>query len=225
MIPLLLLACASERGPRAGDGVAEFDGYIFRGPSAAEEQVLDTGEVVFHTADGDLAAEQPFEDYPGYWRVDIPVGVPYELTLRADDAWPVRWAGTAPGGDGAWFSGALFAGDLTLVDELLSTLGPPGHESMDPADTSVTHVVGSAWDAEAWDCARLRVNDAPATCYAVDAETGIAVEVTEGPLSYFVSLGLPAGPVTVDSGLGGVHTYAAEGGEIVYAFWFQGAPS
>lgn len=225
---LLLLAvvgCATERGPRAGSDVVEYDGYVFRGPTSANDDLLAEGAVVF-TVDGEVVeAAQPYSDYPGYWRANLAAGAPFDLRITGPDAWPAVWAGAAPSADGSWFSGALFGADVTQVSEFAATLAAPGHEAMDVADTSVVHLIGSAWDGEDWDCAQLTVNGAPAICYLQDPDTNTVEVVTSGPLTFFVSLGLDAGPVTLDSGLGGAYTWPAEGGDVVFAFWFQGAPS
>lgn len=219
---LLLLACTDERGPRDPSDPVEFDGYVFAGPTDQETQL--TGGTVVFTPDGGepVEAEQPYvDDYPGYWRADLPAGVPYSLRIVGNTGYPAVWRGTAPQADGSWFSGALFGADTDQVDTFLDSLDLPVTVSVQPlGEGAFAHLWGYPWDAEGWDCALVTVNGVRPLCYLQDPTTGFTSRVDSGPLSYFVALNLPPGAVVVDSGLGGQETYVAEGGDMVYAFWF-----
>lgn len=221
---LLLLACADERGPRDPADVVEYDGYVFAGPTDTELQ-LTGGSMVFTPDEGDVVeATQPFvDDFPGYWRAELPPGTPYTLRIVGDTGYPAVWRGTSPGADGSWFSGALFGADTDQVDAFLEGLDLPVSVVAEPlAGASVAHLWGYPWDAEGWDCGLLTVNGARPVCYLQDPSSGFTTRVESGPLTWFVALNLPPGEVTVDDGQGASETYVAEAGDMVYAFWFSG---
>ncbi len=219
----LLLACTDERGPRDPSDVVELDGYVYAGPTDPDVQL--TGGTLTFTPEGaePIAAEQPFvDDYPGYWRADVPASVPYSLRIVGNTGYPAVWRGTAPAADGSWFSGALFGADTDQVDTFLAGLELPTTITPAPlGEGEFAHVWGYPWVAEGWDCALVSVNGEPAICYLQDPTTGYTSRVDAGPFTYFVSLNLLPGEVVVDSGIGGAETYMAEGGDMVFAFWFS----
>lgn len=221
----LLLACAAERGPRDASDTVEYDGYVYQGPNASAETLLASGELRFELDDGEpVEAAQPYaEDYPGYWRAELPASAPFTLRIAADGAYPAVWRGVAPAADGAWFSGALFGGSTAEVDAWFAAFALPDAVRLQSlADGEVVHVWGAPWDADAWDCAAVRVADEPVYCFAQDAATGLVIPVESGPFTWFLAVNLQPGELVVDSGLGGRETYVARGGELVYAFWFLG---
>lgn len=219
----LLTACVDERGPRAAEDQVDYTGYLYQGPDVSDATRLADGSVVFTLdgVEGDervVEATQPYGDYPGYWSATLPSGAAYTLRIEAADAYPAIWAGNAPENDGNWFGGALFGGATTQVDDFLAAL------ALEADPTGVT-VIGGPWDPDAWDCAAVTIGGAGPHCFYQDPTTGALSEVRQGAFTWFVATGLPGGDVTVDSGLGGLHTYTALAGDLVYAFWFQGAPS
>lgn len=216
-----LLACGSERGPRDPGDVVEYDGYLYAGPDASSETLLATGTVRFRLDGGaEVLAEQPFaEDSPGYWRAELPASTPFALRVESEGAYPAVWRGVSPAADGSWYSGALFGGSKAEVDAWFATFGI----GVDPvAWGQSVQVWGAPWDAEAWDCAAVRVNGAPVACFAQDAATGTTVPVQSGAFTWFVATGLEPGGTLVESGLGGQELYDAVAGDLVYAFWFLG---
>jgi len=228
LVPLLFApyGCGSERGPRDAGDTVSYAGYIYAGPDTSSGNMATGGLTTFEVDGVGLPATEVAPDsYPGYWSIELPAKARYDLTITSEGAWTARWAGTAPATAGAWYSGALFGGAPAEVMTFLTALGVSGTGSLSPDDDTVVHVLGSAWDGENWDCAEVLVGGETPDCFAQDPETGVISRVRQGPFDYFVQLGLPAGPVTVDSGLGGTYTYPASGGDLVYAFWFQGAPS
>lgn len=226
VVLLAVGGCASERGPRPAEELVTWSGYVLGGPASTEEDVLAEGAVEFLTGEGEgVAAEAPYADYPGYWTVDLPPGIPVDVRVEAEGAWPALWAATTPSADASWFLGALFGARADSLEAFLAAMPtPPTLPDVDLDDPSQTHLIGSAWDGEAWDCAALTVNGEPPLCWLYDEETGAALLVDEGPVTWFAALHLTPGEVTLDSGIGGAHTWTAAGGEMVYAFWFQGAP-
>ena len=166
-----------------------------------------------------MEGSQPYEDYPGYFVVTLPQSVPVEVRVEAPGAFPALWAGWTPAAPGNWLAGTLFGGDPAYMADLWVGLGFPD-AAASLAGGEVVHVWGSPYDA-GWDCAAVLVGGAPPRCFAF-SDDGTVAEVTEGEFDYFVAFDLPPGDVVVDSGLGGVHTYPATGGEVVMAHFFVG---
>lgn len=228
---LTLLACegifeiGGERGPQEPDGEPiSWSGYVYRSPEAGEETQLESGSVWFSPDDGEaVEAEQLYDDYPGYWSVEIDPEVPVQIRLETETAWPTVWRATTPGAGASWLSGALFAADMEYMDAWVATLPGTGFASPgDLADGEVAHLWGSPYDS-GWDAADVRVNGEPADCFTV-ADDGTLERVTSGELDYFTAFDLEPGEVTVESGLGGSETWNVSGGEWIFAFFFVGNP-
>lgn len=215
-----LLACGDARGPRDPSDTVEYSGYVLSGPTDTETLLTD-GTATFTPDEGEaVEAEQPYEDYPGYWSAELPTGTPFTLRLAGSGAYPSVWRGRAPGADGTWFSGALFGAERTQVDTFLAGLDVPlGSSPAALGEGEVAHLWGYPWSAEGWDCALLTVNGEPALCYFQDPDTGSLTRVQQGAFTWFVALNLEPGGVVVDSGVGGAETYQVAGGDMVYAFW------
>lgn len=220
MLSLLLLAgCGAERGQRAFSEEVSFAGWVYESPSSTEaEAVLADATLTFDVAGALVAAEQPYEDYPGYWAVALPSAAPFTLRIEGEGLYPSVWAGDAPRSDGSWFSGALFGAEQGFLDDWLTTLAEGTGLSIGPLGGDNSHVWGYPLDGSVWDCAAVRVADERVHCFAVQ-EDGTLAEVTEGPLDYFFAFDLPPGDIVVDSGLGAVEVYPTTGGELVWAFW------
>ncbi len=216
-----LFACGysyftSLREPAPPGATVTWQGYVFQNPDALEDEVLTDGELTV-SADGEsFPFSQPFEEYPGYWYGEVPVGAEVALTIRGSGLRPARWGMTTPSGDGIWFSGALFGVQetwlLTLLEGLLL------QETIDGA----VLVWGAPLDGGTWDCADVTVNGAPVSCFSLD-EAGAVAAVDSGPFTWFFSLDVPAGPITVSTG-DVSFTYQAETREVVLAHWFEGSP-
>jgi hypothetical protein len=171
-----------------------------------------------------VLATEPYEDYPGYWSVDLPPSARFTVRLSTD---PVAvWRFWSPDRDASWFAGALFGADAVGVDALLTSLG----ESVRSLpESGLATVIGAPWgalwtgDTEAlWSCADIRVAGVAPVCFSVDAD-GVVSSVADGPLSYFVATDVPAGDVLVESGLGAEDTYPLAAGEVGMAYWFNGS--
>ena len=235
---VLAAGCAAEP---LDDGLVTWSGYVYTSPQA---DVLFSKFAVGATGDetlefvatvpaedgaedgaGGIAAEpvlatEPYEDYPGYWSVDLPPSARFTVRLSTD---PVAvWRFWSPDRDASWFAGALFGAEADGVDALLTSLGEVVRS---PADSGLATVIGAPWagDTEApWSCADIRVAGVAPACFSVDAD-GVVSSVADGPLSYFVATDLPAGDVRVESGLGAEDSYPLAAGEVGMAYWFHGS--
>lgn len=214
----LILACTSQREPSVAPESVNYSGYIMATPEAETETFVE-GTVSFTLEDQRVIfASQPDpENYPGYWSATLPAGAAYDLLITGPNTYPTRWAGQAPHNHGNWFTGALFAADHTAIDTLLTTIAPqaPGPKN------GATLLWGFPWDAENWDCAAVRVQEKPVSCYNSN-EDGSLSPITEGPFEWFFATDLSDGPVFVDSGLNGTYLYPAQPGEVILAGWFLG---
>lgn len=225
MMLLFALACdygyfTSMRDPEPLGELVSWQGYVYRDPDAADEGVLTDGELVLTPADGaePVAFSQLYSDYPGYWGGEIAPAIDVEIRISGPGLRPAVWSATTPGGDGLWFSGALYGMDEAWIAALFEALGLQ--------DRGEVAVWGAPADPDAWDCALVRVQDTPVSCFLID-EAGSVSVVESGPMTWFFATGLDAGEVVVDAGgaRGGVsHSYMAEPGDIVLAHWFWGFP-
>lgn len=228
----LLAGCAgffeigSERGTGSPDGEPiSWSGYVYASPDTSTGAMVEDGPVSF-VVDGEeepVEAEQPYENYPGYWSVTLAPGVKTQIELTSAAAWPTVWRATAPETDAAWLGGALVAADTAFMDEFVGALPLGPLTSVDDlADGEVTHLLGTPLD-DGWDCAQVTVAGEPADCFAV-GDDGTVTQVDSGSFDYFFAFNLEPGDIVVDSGLGGGDTYSTRGGDWIFALYFQGAP-
>ena len=219
--------------PPVEDGLVTWSGYVYSAPQAdalysrfadaatgdeTVEFVPDAG------AEGSAAepvfATEPYEDYAGYWSVDLPPSTRFTVRLSTSPA--AVWRFASPDRDASWFAGALFGAEAEGVDALLTLLGDSVRA---PADSGMVTVIGAPWtgdDEAPWACEDVRVAGIVPSCFRVDDE-GVVTAVVDGPLSYFVATSIPAGDVRVESGLGAEETYPLVAGEVGMAYWFNGS--
>lgn len=228
---LTLLACegifeiGGERGPQPADGEPiSWSGYVYASPETSEETQMESGSIWFSPDGGEaVEAEQLYDDYPGYWSVDLEPEVPVQVRLETDTAWPTVWRATTPGATASWLSGGLFAADMVFMESWVGAVPSTGFGAPeDLADGTVAHLWGSPYDS-GWDAADVRVDGEPADCFVVN-EDGTLDRVSSGEFDYFMAFDLPPGEVSVESGLGAVETWNVSGGEWIFAFFFVGNP-
>jgi hypothetical protein len=226
----ILSACTAAP---ADDGLVTWSGYVYTSPqsdvlfSASAEGATgdETLEFVADAgADGaavkPILATEPYDDYPGYWSVDVPPSTPFTVRLSTEPA--AVWRFASPDRDASWFAGALFGAEAEGVDALLMGLGDSVRS---PADSGLVTVIGTPWsgaEEPAWACEDVRVADVVPACFVVDAD-GVVTIVQAGPLNYFVATDIPAGDVRVESGLGAEESYPLVAGEVGMAYWFNGS--
>lgn len=222
-LPLLLCACADERGPRAGSDTVSFSGWIYPDAVAVDEgEPLSDAQVAF-TPEGaePVEATQPYADYPGYWAVDLPASAPVTIRITSDAAYPAVWAADAPAANGQWLAGTLFGADRAWIEAFFAEVAEAAGVELPALDGDRAHVWGAPLDGSAWDCAALRVAGVQPVCLGTD-EDGATVVVDAGPFGSFFAFGVPAGTVPVEAP-GFAEVYEAEGGDVVHAFWLVAA--
>jgi hypothetical protein len=218
---LWLLACDVDwvdRGPRDPPETVTWAGWVYAGPAEGDEPAVLSDATLTFSPEGDDAveAEQVYDDYPGYWVVEVPAGVPVTLRMEGDELYPTLWAGDTPSGDGSWGNGYLFSADVAYMDELWALL-PADAGAEAPGEETVA-LWGLAGDTD-WDCATVSVGGEPAYCVTVGSD-GSLTRVDAGPFDWYFAFGLPAGDLLVDSGAGPTETYTTLGGEVVMAMWY-----
>lgn len=214
---LLLLACGSERGVREAPTEVSYGGWIYDGPSA--EGVFTGGDATFQFEDEAIAAEEPYEGYPGYWMPEdpLPPDAPFQLTLSGAGSYTTAWAGDTPSANGYWLPGYLFAMPPDYWEGLVEGLGLPTGQRPDGVDEGGVHLWGLPLD-EDWQCEDLLVNGEAPRCYAI-SDDGVLSAVDEGPIDWFFAFDLEPGEVVLDDGLGGGETWTVDAGTIVMALW------
>jgi hypothetical protein len=225
MILPLLLACADERGPREADDPVLFYGYVYQHAIVDDSDVppVTDATITFSPEGEDPVAATQSTDREGVWSATLPPGKAMSVRIEGEGMYPSVFAGTSPDATAIWFNGAIFGSEQGFVDAWLAELDVPEGVTAAPPDADTVDVWGYPLDGQVWDCADVRVNGAPPLCYYKD-DTGTLVRADAGPIDAFYAFGLPPGDIVVESGLGGEQHYATTGGEMVYAWWFQGAP-
>lgn len=217
---LVVLACDTPEPEPPPDSVT-WSGWVYASPEVGDETRLEEGFVTAwpEPFTGDpVAAEQPYADYPGYWQLEVPPSIPLNLRLSGEGIRPTVWAGDSPGASGSWFSGALFAATDAWLEDLFDAVDGDGDAWVDAARQDQVLLVGAPAD-DSVDCATLEVNGEPPTCWVVDAD-GVVSRVREGVPSLFAAA-VGAGDVVVAAGDAEEH-YVADGGDVVFAYFFYG---
>ncbi len=218
----LLWACET---PTEADSLVTWAGWVYAGPETVETARLGAGSVTFWPApfaeSEQIAAAQPYEDYVGYWSVDVPPDQPVLVRVVADELHPTVWAGDTPSADGNWFAGALFAVEDGWLEDVFDALGADGDAWVEVLTERAIVLGYPASDAIV--CEDLTVESdagvvAP-SCWSVGEEGDVA-EVRTGPIDWFAAQ-VSAGEVRV--GIGGAsELYVAAPGDVVMAWYLTG---
>jgi hypothetical protein len=203
-----LMGCADARAARALGDVAVWRGYLYRTPEAesAEELLVDGRFSVTPEGSSPIEATQPYAEYPGYWSVEVPAGVPVTLRIEGEGLIPSQWAADAPRSDGVWQTGALFGAERVWAKERFAG-------AAELAGESAPDLAGSVWawafrrDGEGGDCAALRFGGVAPVCLLA-GEDGTVRQVRSGPWSEAFAWSIPAGPVELTSGAVALETLA-----------------
>jgi hypothetical protein len=185
-----------------------WEGVIYQtSPLTGESVPMETGAIQLTDLDESwtLDAEQPYESYPGWWRLDeVPKQTEVVFRVEAEAQAPIVWRARSPAGDSRWLDYGLYTMDLIDLDAFIEELAPLAEEAPQPlADGMVAHLWGSAWDPEAWIDADLRLIDAhglerPILALTSDEETGSLVEAGAGdPVEIFYGFNLPEGQTSL----------------------------
>ncbi len=228
----LLVACAgfqfggSERDFRPPTDAVRWAGYVFRSGEGTEgEDLLVDGALTFTVAGGEgpVEAELPYpDDYPGYWSVELPPGVPVTVRVAGEGLVPSVWVGDAPANNGSWAAGSLFGAEESWLTALFEGFSETTGTTLVPLDS------GSAWAWGFWRegargaCGGVRVAGAQVACVGMD-DAGALVPVTDGAFTAWFATGLAPGNVAVDVVEDGVTVLHEElplaGGDVGVAGW------
>lgn len=219
---LVVLAggCAESAAPT--DDIA-WAGWVY--VDQDEERVLTDGTVSFWeegAAEATLAVEPYPDDYPGYWEVALPPGVPVNVRLAEVSARTTWWAGDAPTSRGNWFGGALFAVTDTWLLDVLDALGEDEESWLAEAAGKVI-VLGQPV-TEGILCGELAVGLADdlvqPSCFSTDEAGAITPAAAEEGVSWFIGVSEP-GEVLVTVG-GAEERWTAAADEVILPWYLVG---
>ncbi|MCP4807629.1 MAG: hypothetical protein GY913_33740 [Proteobacteria bacterium] len=224
----LLLACVPA-AENDDDGKVNVQGWVYDSPIAGDGEVVSTGSVTFlDQALVEMAVgEQPFPDYPGYWRAELDSGVEYTAVIDGGEGYhPAIWKGRAPTGDGLIFP--MFGWNVDHVDPFFEGLEEGVGIDIHVGTEALVHVWGATLDRDSIHADDISIlsNGGAGGVLAFVVEDGVLVEAEpDGPVDYFFAFNLEPGEITVVLDQDGTVTeefYGAQGGDIVAAWYFQG---
>ena len=236
---LSLLACAQLQpwlSPQSEPPeVVSIQGWVYDSPLSTET-ALDDGSLTYLDLNLlELAqGEQAYEDYPGYWRVELDSAQEYFLRIEGPDHHPALWRGRAPTGHG--ISSALFGFERGPTDDFFGNLEEAVGLDIALDSDELVHLWGvpnmGEQDSTVW-CEDLEIlhqgANASVLCFAVN-EDGVLAEVNQGPIDHFFAFNMLPGELIVRQT---VYDEGAEpeeleelwftlGGDIVSAWYFEG---
>ena len=223
----LLLGCLTT--PTGTSDEVTVQGWIYDSPLAGEGEVVSTGTVTYlDQALVEMAsADQPFANYPGYWRATLPAGDEYTAVVDGGEGYhPAVWKGRAPTGDGLLFP--TFGWRAEHVDPFFEGLEEGIGLDIHVGTDALVHLWGATYDRDSIHADDIAVlaNGGAAGVLAFTVEDGVLVEAEpDGPVDYFFAFNMEPGEITVVLDQDGVVTeefYDALAGDIVAAWYFQG---
>ncbi|MSQ01180.1 MAG: hypothetical protein EXR71_04700 [Myxococcales bacterium] len=225
LLAVLVLGC--EAVSEDDDGLVSWAGYVYMDVDAPGEARLAEGNVTFwpvpFVADAQLAGDQPYDDYPGYWEVRVMPAAATLVRITSELTRPTVWAGDAPEVDGNWLSGALFGVTDVWIEDTFDPLAGDGDAWVDIAVRGEVLVIGRPLD-DTVECQHLSVIaggvEHRPTCWLQD-DAGVTAAVSTGPVSWFAA-SASAGEVVV-SWLDASEVYRADAGDVVMAWYLVGA--
>lgn len=209
------------------DGLVAWSGWVYSDPETSDETRLVEGTVSVCTepfaTEEQYAAEQPYDDYLGYWEVRVRPGVPVNVVVQPVEGRRTLWAGDTPTSTGNWFSGSLFSAGDVWLDSVLEMLTDEGDDWLARLDAGLVLVLGAPGNALVG-CEDLLVTaeggipSIPA-CWALNEDLE-PVRVEAGPVEWFLAL-VPPGEVSVGIGTS-AERYRAEAGDVVMPWYLTG---
>lgn len=237
---LLLTGCLSFTEQREAPEAVFWSGWVIADLATQTEPVaLAGGGVDITGPDGasvaDTSAEQPYDDSPGYWQLQLPPATQIALRLTGPDVLPWVWRTQSPGGNGLWLTGALFARDAETVDGFLASVDTLPGVSAAPIEGSDRSLVwGEPLDPSDWIGATIVVIDGEGVEAAVlplttDDSGALVTAGPDDPIDLFLGLDLAPGTVemTVTAADGGTTrtVWPAQGGDVLSAVFYHLDPS
>jgi hypothetical protein len=234
MMLVLLTACAqlqpwlsTETEPPE---VVTLQGWVYDSPLSSET-ALDDGWLTYLDLNlVELAqGEQPFPDYPGYWRVELPAGEEYFLRVEGPDHYPALYRGQAPTGHG--LTSALFGFEVGPTADFFAGVEEAVGLDIGLESPDLVHLWGvpNLGDEDSTvHCEDLAVlhNGAAASvvCFALN-EDGVLAQTSAGPVDHFFAFNMLPGELIVRVTVGDEQLeelWFPQGGDIVAAWYFEG---
>ncbi len=173
--------------------------------------------------------EQPFPDYPGYWRVELPAGEEYFLRVEGPDHYPALYRGQAPTGHG--LTSALFGFEVGPTADFFAGVEEAVGLDIGLESPDLVHLWGvpNLGDEDSTvHCEDLAVlhNGAAASvvCFALN-EDGVLAQTSAGPVDHFFAFNMLPGELIVRVTVGDEQLeelWFPQGGDIVAAWYFEG---
>lgn len=219
-----VLACALEEESDTG---VSWAGWVYAGLETSDDDRLVEGAVTVWAEPFDgpqLAAAQPFEDYPGYWEAIVPPATPVNVRITSELMRPTVWAGDTPSTEGNWFGGSLYGLTDPELEDIFDALGENGDAWVAAVAAGGVVMLGSP--AAELDCASIALIDgggssSPVRCWSADEEGGVA-EVTEGAFSFFAVAVSTPGLLSLTLDGVPVESFASDAGDLVMAHYLWG---
>jgi len=218
------------------DSTVSWSGYVLQEFADTEPDVFTNGTLSILTTDGESISDgdQPWEDSPGFWSVDVPADTEVAIRIVGDPeaefpAAPTVWRGNSPPSSGYWFNGSLFVKETSIVDDMLSSISSaPGTNATPLSDGTTAVLWGEPMEPEEWAGAEIAVTDADGASgrvrsFVID-DDGALSAAGNGPVDLFISYNLPPGPttlhVTTAEGVMVETTWPAEAGDLLSAIYY-----
>lgn len=205
-------------------------GWVYDSPLSGEGEVVSTGSVTYF--DSNLVelveAEQPFADYPGYWRATLPADEEYTVVIDGGEGYhPAIWKGRSPTGDALSFPVFGFRSDQ--VDPFFEELEAAITVDIHVGTEDLVHLWGSPMDPESVSGAEIAVYNNEAArgvvAFTINDE-GILEQTLDAPVHHFFAFNLEPGETSVvfeQDGVVSEESYVAGPGEIIAPWYFEGS--
>ncbi len=213
-------------------------GYILDGPYTGEDYGLfSDGSVEILDMGGQTVgwADQPYDSYEGYWRMEVPASTDLAIHLSADGFLPSLWRTRSPAMTAYWYTGALFAYSedtwLSFFEDFESVTG----QVVEPLSDEICWMWGAPDSPGDWAGATVELWDgdgvqADVFLYTL-TDDGYLEQLSDslaGQVDYFFAFNLAPGDIVLSvvaqDGRSFSVTYPAWGGEVLNA-WYLALPT
>ena len=231
-----LVGCDSYQGwwgDSEESDTVRWSGTILDGPYTGENDVLTEGTVTVEGLDGELLDEgsEPWSDYPGWWRVDVPPDTPVYFRLAAEGMHPALWSTTTPGGAAYWYTGSLFAYEQETWGGWFQELADAEGVELGSLDERCW-LWGAPLSPDDWVGASLQLTDGDGQevslySYRIDDDGLMSRSLVMNSIDYFFAFDLAPGDITLQveasDGRLVVMDFPAQAGEVISA-WYLALP-
>ncbi len=226
----LLTACSYLEEVREPYTEITVAGTVYDGPYAGSDTPIFTeGSLTWTDLDGVVLdeGEAPYEDLPGYWVGQLPVGTEYVLRVEGPAHHPAIFRGRTSDQPMLWYGGTVFSWPAEQVDPLLDDVAASlGRTVADLGDGERVHLWGVPLDPEAFEAAQAEVvggdgQAAELVAFRI-ASNGTWLEAQPGePVDLFFCFDLAPGDVVLRYGGMDIERWPTRGGDLVAAWWLE----